>query len=1055
MKTFSKKQFIGASLISFILIMTGLILMINSTLAIDIPDVLDHLPTSEDLDSLHLVSGRYIDTKVLTSDNSSLAIKYMVKMPTKSLRIMLPNEFIRAEVLEYDKDYNYIGLTDLATYDYFTKNDNTEYLLFSFYKSDEYGEKVDSSFEELTSLFDINNFTFEEIDDMNTEEMLNRDATAHAYLSHKSLINGANLKMGATPKTIYKQVSYTYNEKNATLRQYYKVVPGSTYYLSINDSRMYAHVYWLTDTGLMKSAAFSSSGSSTNTTIKVPNGIYAIALTYQASTNAQKETTTYDMIFNHGARIAISPNEYYYNGTQSIDAFPNIQDVNMWREGSYGYSGGEFYAIGGSYASISYYTQVPNDEEYIFRSANNFYTLKVIEVDNENQKTAETVLTSDMHVKFRSDTVKFALVINRASKIDDDKYIDFLNAIENGLDIVFEKYVPYQYNTVMRDISNKEMIQEMGIGWNLGNSLDSKKGGDPTESTQYNAIETAYGNPYVAENVIEYVKSLGFKTIRIPITYKDNWYYDQNGNYIIREEFLDRIQEVVNYAIKRDLYVIINTHFDSGISSAYIYLGDESFDYERAKKYSKDIWTQIANRFRDYDEHLMFEGYNEVDNLINGRLCTPIAGAQMNEINQLFVDTVRNTGGNNEKRILQIQTFTSNPGVTALNAFQAPKDLYPNKIIAQVHWYPNIWDEKVEEVMKLFDAFTERTGLPITIGETSLYQDTSPTMYKYTIMSNLAARTKKHNIAIIIWDNNGDRKLVDRKYLTVDQVYLDSIMNNYEYTGPEMTWITDYSDFKQVKYSSSDGSYVEKYDGWGTIMSKPIPIEPNKRFVRVTELNYGEADQRYIHVIFFYDENDKGIPDQSLYNKYPGIQDAYLAVPENAAYFRVVLLSSHYKTTDKDYQRYFDNGLLKVGYAFETPEYDHTIEDTPINSNEVKLTKMSDFKWGTLYSDDGRIQINTWWYAVNTSYIEIPEGSTKLNVRYYTQGFGNRINFHDLAFYDENKQFISSEKSVGEYDIPQNAKYVILGLNGSDNYTQYKWAAAFASGDIALIYGFE
>ena len=1050
------------SIISIViaLLILGVVFATNFTFAITIPDVLDHLPESANMDAEHLQSGRYDENKILQSDVSSLGFKYLVKMNSNSLRVILPDTFLRMEVLEFDSNYEYLGITDMATYDYFTKKSNTEYLLLSFYKSDEYGEKVESNYEELYNLLTSNDIIFEEIDDINSEEILNRPQTGYAYLSYKSLLNGANIKMGSHNKKPYAIQTYSYNETYATLRQNYKVVPGHTYYLSFGDSRLTTVYFsyldknqkWMDNlTGYIPIVQ--------KKTFTIPDNINYIMFNYAVLLDAQKKYNINDIVFKSGGRIAVSSDDYYFKGTLNEDVFPNISDKNMWHPGKFGYTGGEYYGTDDSYASRAFYTVVPKGVEYKFKASLNYYKLKIVEVDSEGNNIGETTLSSDMHFKFNNNTYRYSMVLTNIYNPGEEHFLDYFNALDNGLEISFSPYEPYQYNTQMEDITSQEMIQRMGVGWNLGNSFDSKKPGNFAESTQYEAIETVYKNPYVAENVIEYVKSLGFNTIRIPITYVNNWYYDENGNYIIREEFLDRIQEVVNYAIKRNMYVVINTHFDSGMTGSPIYVGKESSYYERSKLYAKNVWTQIANRFKDYDEHLMFEAYNEVDNLVDSRLCTPIAGAQMNELNQLFVDTVRNTGGNNEKRILQLQTFLSAAGIDSANAFEAPKDLYPNKLMTQVHIYPGYWDEKLEEIFSLLDNLTQKTGMPTVVGEFSITNSTSPTMYKYTIVSNFFARAKKHNIAVILWDNNGDRILVDRTNLTVDQEYLNAIMKPSEYNGPELTWLDQYDYFKQVKMDTNTHTYKEQYDGWGTMQAK-VNVEPNKKFMRVSEIVKGDANQRFIHYIYFYDENDNYLRG-SLYEKYPGFKDEYLAVPPTASYVLIGIYSSHYKTTVKQYKNYFEQGLIKVGYYFENPEIDRTIIDTPINAEETKLTNFDDFEWGQLYTDTGEVAVNIGWGAITTDYIEIPDNKTQFYFNFLWRNSAV-INPRYLSFYDENKQYINTGNIIktnkeynSTYDIVENAKYVRLGLTAFSNIGASGYRMMFASGDAALIYGFK
>lgn len=149
----------------------------------------------------------------------------------------------------------------------------------------------------------------------------------------------------------------------------------------------------------------------------------------------------------------------------------------------------------------------------------------------------------------------------------------------------------------------KDITQNMTIGWNIGNSLDATGAG-----LSYH--ETSWGNPKITQELINTVKAKGFNTIRIPTT----WYpevttsTDENGNpvYTIKEEWLARVKEVVDYAYQQDMYVILNIHHEEWINRS-----DFPTAYDEMSERLKQMWTQIATYFKDYDQHLIFEGMNE------------------------------------------------------------------------------------------------------------------------------------------------------------------------------------------------------------------------------------------------------------------------------------------------------------------------------------------------------------------------------------------------------------------------------------------------------------
>ena len=189
------------------------------------------------------------------------------------------------------------------------------------------------------------------------------------------------------------------------------------------------------------------------------------------------------------------------------------------------------------------------------------------------------------------------------------------------------------------ELDQTTITKEMGMGWNLGNQLEASNAGIPSETT--------WGNPTISEDLIKAVKEQGFKTVRIPVSYLDK--IGAAPDYTIDSAWLDRVQEVVDYVVGNDLYAIINIHGDGyyTVDKSWLRCVDDNQD-EIKDKYEK-VWAQIADRFKDYDQHLIFESMNEESDNTYGK---PNATGyeNINAYNQIFVDTVRKTGYNNEKR---------------------------------------------------------------------------------------------------------------------------------------------------------------------------------------------------------------------------------------------------------------------------------------------------------------------------------------------------------------------------------------------------------------------
>lgn len=216
----------------------------------------------------------------------------------------------------------------------------------------------------------------------------------------------------------------------------------------------------------------------------------------------------------------------------------------------------------------------------------------------------------------------------------------------------------------MRDFTSVQLARQMSPGWNLGNSLEAIGG------------ETAWFNPPTTQTLMDAVKAAGFKSVRIPVAWAQ--YADAGDN--ISPAWMARVAEVVGYARKAGLYVVINVHWDGGWQQP-VYAKQAGAN-ARLKKF----WTQIASHFKDHDEHLLFAGTNEV--MVEGDYGrpTPEYVAVQNGFNQVFVDAVRATGGNNAKRHLVVQTFNTNID-WGCDHFVVPRDTVRERLMVEVHYY--------------------------------------------------------------------------------------------------------------------------------------------------------------------------------------------------------------------------------------------------------------------------------------------------------------------------------------------------------------------------------
>lgn len=207
------------------------------------------------------------------------------------------------------------------------------------------------------------------------------------------------------------------------------------------------------------------------------------------------------------------------------------------------------------------------------------------------------------------------------------------------------------------------LAAKMYAGWNLGNTLEAIGG------------ETAWGNPKVTAELIKRVKELGFNAVRIPCSWDQ--YIEDGGTYKVKEEWLDRVYEVVGYCISNDMYAIVNIHWDGG----WLENNCTADKQEANNKKQKALWTQIADKLNAYDEHLLFAGCNE-PNVENAAQM-----AVLKSYEQTFIDAVRATGGNNAVRNLIVQGPSTDIGKTDNLFGNMPTDVVKNRLMVEVHYY--------------------------------------------------------------------------------------------------------------------------------------------------------------------------------------------------------------------------------------------------------------------------------------------------------------------------------------------------------------------------------
>ncbi len=263
-----------------------------------------------------------------------------------------------------------------------------------------------------------------------------------------------------------------------------------------------------------------------------------------------------------------------------------------------------------------------------------------------------------------------------------------------------EKKIPLKFDKkqVAKDLGKKpfnvekaaDVVVDMTVGWNLGNTLDALGGGGMNS-------EISWGQPRTTREMIDGLASSGIKTLRLPVSWAAHM---DKKTYTVQKEWMARVKEIVDWAIEDGMYVILNSHHDCfdrpqkmPVCSGYY---PNSVNYEESANFLVNLWTQIGTVFNNgYDEHLVFETMNEprlrgtghewwFDQ--NAEECRD-AAETLNKLNQVSLDAIRATGGNNKKRFVMIPGLQASPDSALNSAFKMPVDDAPGKLILSVHMY--------------------------------------------------------------------------------------------------------------------------------------------------------------------------------------------------------------------------------------------------------------------------------------------------------------------------------------------------------------------------------
>jgi endoglucanase len=301
-----------------------------------------------------------------------------------------------------------------------------------------------------------------------------------------------------------------------------------------------------------------------------------------------------------------------------------------------------------------------------------------------------------------------------------------------------------------------QLMDELKIGFNWGNTFDAPWG------------ETTWGNPFTTKEMIEEIKALGFGTIRIPVS----WGKHTSGtpDYIIDEEWMERVQTVVDYALDCGLYVFINSHHDNDIYSPTV------DNQENAKNYLEAIWKQIAKNFNYADHHLIFQTMNE-PRVVGTSYEWQISEFQpdsmkaveiINGLNQVVLDAIRSTGGNNADRFVLISSYAANPNSTLTDKFKLPEDSVKDRLLLSVHSYTpynlclnadsadttfDFWEQtEIDNFLKGVYQKYSKEGIPVIVDEMGIIHKNNPEE-RYKWAKYFVSTAKNYGMVCCWWDN--------------------------------------------------------------------------------------------------------------------------------------------------------------------------------------------------------------------------------------------------------------------------------------------------------------
>ena len=392
-----------------------------------------------------------------------------------------------------------------------------------------------------------------------------------------------------------------------------------------------------------------------------------------------------------------------------------------------------------------------------------------------------------------------------------------------------------------KDLNAIEFTEIMGNGINLGNTMEAYGHKSYGTNSATSVYETLWGMPVTTEDMIKGMKAAGFDSIRIPVAWTNMMNYE-SGDYTINESYINRVGEIIQWAINADMVVVVNDHWDGGWWA--MFGSEDQATRDKAMELYTSMWTQLAEAYKDFDYHLVLEsGNEEMGNRFNdewdkktGVLTEDECYALTNELNQKFVDIVRSTGGSyNNDRFLLVAGYNTDIDMTTDDRYKMPADKAEGKLIVSVHYYTpsaycidtgiSSWGTKsdvltMNEYLAKMEKFTD-AGYGVIIGEYGVLIEGQSTLKANTIeyLTNFLANCDYYGYCPMLWDCNSlyNRNECKMQFEEVADLYYKNGYNTTD-TLPEYIKAQAESTMKKMLNNATEGEVVPEDEARAWIM---------------------------------------------------------------------------------------------------------------------------------------------------------------------------------------------------------------------------------------------